>query len=70
MILPVRPASDHGVKYGQQLTHAGDQRHLFRLSGRDKPDIKGPDSRVKLDSGDHRHIECAAHAGPAFLSPG
>ncbi len=40
MILPARPASDHGVDYGQQLAHAGDQRHLFRLTGRDKPDIK------------------------------
>ena len=65
MVLPAGPASDHGVEYGQQLAHAGDQRNLFRLTGRNKSDIERPDRRVKLDGGDHRHIQHAAHAGPA-----
>ncbi len=35
MVLPVHPAFDHGVQDGQQLTHAGNQRYFFRLTGTD-----------------------------------
>lgn len=65
MILPVHTAFDHGVQDGQQLTHAGNQRHLFCLTRFDQPDIKGPDSRVKLNDGYYRHVKRAPHAGPS-----
>ena len=59
-LLPRRVRPHHGVQDREQLAHAGDERDLLRLAGRDESTIEGANDDV-ASSGDKRpHVEYGA----------
>ena len=52
-----------GIAEHQQLAHAGGQRHLGGLPGRDQALIEGADDRIGTGGGDGGHIEDGADGG-------
>ena len=65
LVLPGRAVLEHGVQDGQQLAHAGGQRHLLRLPGRQETLVEISDDRV-VAAGYHRsHVEGCADPSPS-----
>ena len=63
--IPRGVVSDHGVKDGEELTHAGDEGNLAGLAGSEELLVEGFDRRV-MSSGAHcGHVECGSDVCPA-----
>ena len=53
----------HGVKDGQQLAHAGDERHFLGLAGLEQALVTGAQDRVEPHCRHRRHIESGTDWG-------
>ncbi|AOK67182.1 hypothetical protein WM33_16440 [Burkholderia multivorans] len=58
-IVPRRVGSDHGIKYGQKLAHAGNQRDLGQFAGGLQALIEGFDGRIVAGGGKGGHVKHA-----------
>lgn len=62
--IPSFVLSEHRVQDSQQLTHTGNQRHLFDLSGCKKTYVKGFDHRIKPGCHKRSHVKRRSNSGP------
>lgn len=59
----------HGIENDQQLSHAGDQRHLWNFPCCPQPLIGGPDHGIPFCGHQRGHVEHRAHGGTATPDP-
>ena len=59
-IVPRCVGSDHGIKYGQKLAHAGNQRDLGQFAGGLQALIEGFDGRIVAGGGEGGHVKAGS----------
>src|SRR5215212_3618352 len=60
---------EDGVQDGEQLAHAGHQRHLLRLAGAHQPLVELLDGRVKAGGHQGPHVQCLPNPLPPAPHP-
>ena len=64
---PGRARFEHGVKYDEQLTHAGSEGHLLRLAGRQESLVEVPDDGVEPAGNHCSHVQKCTEPRPTTL---